>query len=358
MEYYIILFILYFLIGLIEINNKKKTEYSKIFALISLFPLFVLTAFRDVRVGNDTIAYVHTYNILSYISNFKDIFLYSRMEPGYIFINYIFAITGAEYICMQIFISGFIYYSLFRFLSRYSVNIGLSCIIFLGMRMFCGPMNVVRMWIALAILLFALDYFIQSKIYKANILIILAMTFHYSALIFLALNFTNSKLNTRNVIIIILTSVAIALAGKSFFDVATGSVGLYQGYLDSKYFNYDDNIAIYLTLLIDITLTGLYFFLFKIEKINYSKTLIIFVYLSIFSVGLDIIGLTNTIMTRISGYFYISWMILIPIAVNYIKKANIKLLIYCCLAIGFLAQFLVVMIFRPTWNGVVPYVWY
>lgn len=358
MEYYIILFILYFIIGLLEINNKVKPEYSKIFALVSLFPLFVLTAFRDVSVGNDTIAYFHTYSILSHINSFKDMFLYSRMEPGYIFINYIFAMAGAEYIYMQIFISGFIYYSLFRFLSRYSVNIGLSCIIFLGMRMFCGPMNVVRMWIALAILLFALDYFIQSKIYKANILIIVAMTFHYSALIFLALNFTNSKLNTRNVIIIILTSIAIAVAGKSFFDVATGSIGLYQGYLDSKYFNYDDNIAIYLTLVIDIALTGLYFFLFKIEKIKYSKILMIFAYLSIFSIGLDIIGLTNTIMNRISGYFYISWLVLIPIAVNYIKKIDIKLLVFCLVTLGFLSQFLVVMIYRPTWNGVVPYVWY
>ena len=146
--------------------------------------------------------------------------------------------------------------------------------------------------------------------------------------------------------------------GNTFFEVLTNSLGIYQGYLNSKYFNYDDNIAVYITLLIDICLVGLFYFLTRGKPFVDSRDISVFVYLVIISMCLDTIGLTNTIMSRISGYFYISWMVLLPLAVNHIRNGEKKLFIYSCLAIGFFLQFLVIMIYRPQWYGVVPYTWY
>ena len=357
MEYYIILYILYFFIGLTEINKKEKS--SGFLCFICLVPLFALTAFRDFSVGNDTMPYYNTYLTIHMLDDLKQAFLYSRMEPGYVFVNYIFSILNIQYIYLQIFVSMFIYYSLFIFFRKYSFNIGLSCMIFLGMRMFCGPMNVVRMWIALAILLYALDYFLSRKKYLGNCFVVLATMFHYSALIFLLLNFIYKiKIKKKYIAVLIFSSLGIAAIGNTFFEVLTNSLGIYQGYLNSKYFNYDDNIAVYITLLIDICLISLLYFIARRKYFDSFENVSIFFYLVIISMCLDIIGLTNTIMSRISGYFYISWIVLLPLAVNYIQNGEKKLFIYSCLAIGFFLQFLVVMIYRPQWYGVVPYTWY
>lgn len=357
MEYYVTLYILYFFIGLTEINKKGKSLGFLCF--ICLVPLFVLTAFRDFSVGNDTMPYYNTYLSIHMLYDLKQALLYSRMEPGYIFLNYLFSSFNIQYIYMQIFISAFIYYSLFRFLRKYSLNIGLSCMVYLGMRMFCGPMNVVRMWIALAVLLYALDYFLSREKYLANCLVVLATMFHYSALIFLFLNFIYKiKIKKKYIAVLMFSSLGIAAIGNTFFEVLTNSLGIYQGYLNSKYFNYDDNIAVYITLLIDICLVGLFYFLTRGKPFVDSRDISVFVYLVIISMCLDIIGLTNTIMSRISGYFYISWMVLLPLAVNHIRNGEKKLFIYSCLAIGFFLQFLVIMIYRPQWYGVVPYTWY
>lgn len=357
MEYYVILYILYFCIGIMEINNRRKQ--TTFLCAVCLIPLFILTAFRDFSVGNDTITYYNVYLTIGMMDDLKQAFLYSRMEPGYVFFNYLFNSFDFQYIYMQIFVSAFIYYSLFRFLRKYSLNIGLSCMIFLGMRLFCGPMNVVRMWIALAILLYALDYFLSNKIYLANIFVILAAMFHYSAMIFLIMNFIYKvRMKKKHFATLVFSSVVVAIIGRPFFEVLTNSIGLYQGYLNSNYFNYDDNIAVYITLLIDICLVSLFYFLTRRKHFDGFKNVSLFVYLVIISMCLDIIGLTNTIMSRISGYFYISWMVLLPLAVNYIQKAEKKLFIYSCLAISFILQFLVIMIYRPQWNGVVPYTWY
>ena len=357
MEYYVILYILYFGVGIMEINNRRKQ--TSFWCAVCLMPLFILTAFRDFSVGNDTIPYYNTYLTIYMLDDLKQAFLYSRMEPGYVFINYIFASLNIQYIYLQVCISAFIYYSLFRFLCKYSFNVGLSCMIFLGMRLFCGPMNVVRMWIALAILLYALDYFLSNKIYLANFFVILAAIFHYSAMIFLIMNLIcKVGMKKKYFAILVFSSVLVAIIGRPFFEMLTNYIGLYQGYLNSNYFNYDDNIAVYITLLIDICLVSLFYFLTRRKQLDGFKNVSVFVYLVIISMCLDIIGLTNTIMSRISGYFYISWMVLLPLAVNYIRKADKKLFIYSCLAISFFLQFLVVMIYRPQWNGVVPYTWY
>ena len=360
MEYYTFLFVIYFLVGILELMYNYSPMVKKICSYFCLLPLAVMTAFRDFSVGNDTWTYYYTYDIISFSDSLSNSLEYSRMEPGYVALNYTFSQLGFEYIVMQAIISFFIYFSLIHFIGKYSVNVGFSCIVFLGMRMFCGPMNVVRMWIALCFLLYAIDYIRSRNIICAVFFIACGSLFHYSLAICFPLIFiSNLNFNFKNVITMITLSVSFATLGKSFFEIVTRYTGLYQGYLNSNYFDIENNIAIYLTAGLDVIFLIFTLFMLKKEIVSLkSIELKVFLFMSVITICIDILGFSNSIMGRLSGYFSICWLVLLPLAIENINSKVHRIGVFMLFSLCFYLQLYIVMLYRPQWNGVVPYIWY
>ena len=174
--------IFYLIIGFLELFH---IPISKKFLCIScLLPAFVLTAFRDVSVGCDTLSYLRNFTRIGFSNNLADAFLYSRMELGYVSITYFFSHFWKSFLLQQVLVTLFIYISFYFFLVKYSKNIGLSCFIFLTMRLMFGPMNVVRMYIAIGILLFSIPYLIKSNFLKFFLFVAVAALFHKTAISF------------------------------------------------------------------------------------------------------------------------------------------------------------------------------
>lgn len=342
----------------LHINRRKATFFL-------LIPAFFLVAFRDLSIGNDTYMYSYGFERINQMQTLSEAISNSRYELGYVIVNYVVGMFNGNYQLFQVIITAFIFMSLFCFVSEYSCNVGLSCYIFLTTRMMIGPMNTVRMWCAIAILLFSIKFIEKRKLIVFCIIVVCATLFHKTAIVFLiSYPLCNKKNNgTKLPLWIIISSCVISVFGNTVFVKVTNMIGIYEGYLNSVYFNNDSNIAVILGLLIDVSFAILFILykqkliesshaderiseVFEFNRISYVLFFLV--------VGLDIIGLNNTIMNRISTYYSVTFLCSIPNLVMCIKgktQITVQLAIMFFLAL----QFYIVMIYRPEWNGVTPY---
>ena len=333
----------------------------KIVIFCLLFPMFMMSAFRAETIGTDTENYLRTYNYIA-DCNLLNAFVVSRMESGYVFLNYICSHFGISFLGMQVIINIFIYYSLSCFFFKYSPNIGLSCFLFLSLRMMFGPMNVVRMYIALAILLWAIPYIQKRKFCSFTIVCLIASSFHLAALLFWILYPLCVWKNKFKNYVIWSIAIAIALLGNLFFVKITSSIGIYEGYLNSQYFDGSIKVATYLSLVINLC-----FYLFilianksrlRMERGGGELSML---YVSSVSMkiilAIGLVGLTNSIMSRLSGFFDIFLLFLIPYSFYSLDNILKRYCLGFIMMILLVMQFLIVLMYRPNWNGVVPFEW-
>lgn len=375
MVIYSVIAVVYGLFALFSFGKRSKRKKRRYWVtVIVLMPLLILTALRGTTVGNDTFMYLRAYNYFSQLDSMKYAVLNTRFEPGFAILNYVSSHIGISYINLQILMSLFIYLSLARFISKYSDNIWLSCYVFLTLRFAFGPMNVVRMWIAVAILSYAIPLIENRKTLRFVLLVIAAGMFHYSAFIFIFFPlFSRIKWNTNRIWLLMIASVGILTVATPLFTFITRLIGRYSGYLDSVYFS-ENNVGTYLSFAIDLA----FFILIYLEKkerrrINkygrYSYVVpegddntkkesdIVFAAILI-AIALDIIGLSNSIMNRLSNYYRIFFLLAIPEALLKIRIRSNAWIIKSFIIFALAVQFIIVITYRPHWSGVIPYLFF
>lgn len=364
MSIFIVLLFYYGIASIITI--KKEYNFNENLAILfALIPAFVLIGFRGIDVGSDTWFYAHGFESIASHNTLLEAIKNSRYEVGFVFINFVCAKIGFSYNMLQILITFFICVSIGIFLKRYSLNVWVSSFVFYTLRYMLGPMNTVRMWIAIAILLFAIPYLQKQQLIRFFIIVLIACLFHSTALIFAVLYpLSKLKITKNKIVILISTALAIGYIGTPFFAWLTQKLNMYSGYLTSVYFVYDNNIAVYFTLAIDLCLLLFIFLEYRKDSENKSQedaeidlipieNIIKIAILLI--VAIDIVGLKNTIMNRISTYFGMFWIVGIPSALKRIDYRHNREVVWIVMGMLLSVQFLIVLIFRPGWNSVVPY---
>lgn len=359
---YIGLMTLYGVCSFFNISKEAKNLRRNVFSGIMLIPMFFIVAARDLSIGNDTEVYYNGFMSIARADSLSDAFMNSRYESGYVILNYIISHMGMGYYMFQIIVTAFIFISLYVFIVRNSENIAFSCFIFVSMRMLFGAMSIMRMWIAIAILLYAINAIKAQKIYRFLFFVFCAMLFHKTAIVFIIL-YPISKFSNQRAIksLLIVGACIISFGGTAFFSFFTSITGQYEGYLDSVYFNNPNMIGVILSLFIDIAFLIIFIvyrkqFLMDAMDNNSKISLSHISYLATYViVAIDIIGLQNTIMNRISAYFTVIYLYAIPHLTESLHDRQdakvLRLIIICCLMI----QDYIVMLLRPEWNGVTPY---
>ena len=359
MLFYLIILSIYFLLSQFHFVFKTKRQEG-FFHFLLIIPLFVQCAFRATSVGNDTLTYYYGFDRIKNYSSLLEMVTESRYEIGYSTVTYLFSKLGFDYYFLQLVLSAFIYFSIFVFINKYSSNFYLSCFVLVTLRYSVGTMNTTRMWLAISILLYSIDYVLNKKLIPFVLIVLLASSFHFTSLIFLLLYPLSSvKLDLKKIIIVTLSSAVVLLVGRPFFIQITSLIGRYQGYLNSEYFNFEGNIAILITLAIDLSLFIFTYYCLRNESSVNSDSGISIINIQLVSalvvLSLSIIGLSNTIMARLSAYYGVFYMLSIPNSINILSNNNSKLYIKNIIMLFLFAQFIVVMIYRPNWNGVLPY---
>ena len=364
-----ILLVIYALGSMAKIKgiNEKQNDILRFFVL---FPMFALCAFRALSIGNDTQIYYYGYTRIGQYASLIAAIQGSRYEIGYTLLSYSMHKLGVSFLGMQIIISIIVYYSFYRFFVKYSNNFSFSCFVFLTLRYSMSTMNVVRMWLAIAILLYAIPFIQKRNLVPFLVLVAIASSFHSTALVFAILYpAAKVRINNRIVFSTFIVSWLLLLVGRPVFARVTSMIGRYSGYLSSNYFVFESNIAVYMTLAINLALFLLIYITFgkNGEKLyepttgNINSGLMIeqiSLVCGLLVVAFSIVGLGNTIMDRISVYFGVMFTISIPSIYEHINLQHNKKLLYISMLLGLTAQYLVVMIMRPGWNGVTPYLFF
>ncbi len=358
--------IIYYLFGYLCFKKNVSDRMKRRYVFFALLPAFLLVAFRGVLVGNDTYTYYYAFEKYKVHGTFASILGSSLREPGFLLLNYICIHLGLSYTFMQIVISAFIYYSLYRFISRYSNDTWLSCLLFILSRHMFGTMNTMRMWAAIAIVLFAVPYVIKRKVVPVVLITVAAMMFHFTAIVFLVIYFlVGIEWDNKNVIASIMIASIISFMGRPFFLLVTRIINRYSGYLDGRYFD-SGGTATYVSLIIQICFFAFVFIEYK--KWNYRdrqaggfEELHANVYYDGYLLSsmlvmllLDIIGLNNTIMSRISAFFAPATYLSVPYSIASSEIKNRRILTFTIVSL-LLLNFIIVMKFRPGWYGVSDY---
>ena len=373
MKLYICIVLYYVLSMVIEkiLHNRLN---RKIWVLIIVLPLLILSAFRAPTVGNDTFNYYRSYMMVSQEAFFSP--SQSRLELGYIFYMRLIALFGFSYLGFQIITSTFIMFSVSRFIYKYSSNMAFSFFIFITARMFFNSMNISRQFLSIAILLFSIDFIKERKFIKFTIFVLLATSIHFTSIVFFVVYpLSYIKFNAKKTILLLSLGVISAISFDKLIQIFVSVTGRYAGYLEGGYFNFEGNIAIYINLIINLL-----FFLVAVftkywrcdelekldEKLGLNNQFIkqgfsnenLWYIFCLLTLILSIIGLNATILSRIESYYSIFFLAFIPNVVKYIRSKELRAIVTLGIIVGLFASFIVVMVFRPYWTTVYPYVWY
>lgn len=168
------------------LNIKTDPVAFRLLAVVSALPLTILSAFR-FEIGTD---YLYTYKPLFLnILNGSSTFMQPKTERGFfLLIKFIQLFTDNPqwiFIITSILFLGLIYYYIYE----YSLDVPLSIFILVGTTLYFCSYNMVRQMLAFAIAFYAFRFIPRRKFIIYMLLIMLAGSFHYAALICLPLYF-------------------------------------------------------------------------------------------------------------------------------------------------------------------------
>lgn len=328
------------LFGVLSNNFLKKRNIttSKLFIVFSFLAAFIPSAIR-YGIGIDYFNYINSYYFVSSISDFN---ILSFKESGFELINLIakYIMGDPQYIFVfsAMLLLIFIYKAILD--NKNIINIGFALFIFMTLFYF-SSYNTVRQSIAIGIVFYSYKYISERKLWKFIIFILLASLFHVTALFILPmyfiLNSKSHKLKYFKVGIFIII-ILIIFKNYSLFLQKITTVELFNSYAT---YQLDTQIRIGTgigQILIRIPLI-LPILLLRKKIINYNKPYEILIDMIMIEPFLAIFSYVSTYVDRMSLYFSIVYILILPTIPKVINKklksASVIYIIICCLAYWF-----------------------
>ncbi len=374
MAVYIITFILIMILaGLI--HPERGGRRRKRFIISSFGILILISSLRKYTVGTDLRLYY--YNSFRQFLNWdwKD-YNVNIYETGYYFYNILIGKLTSD---PQIFIaitSIFTFLIFAWFIYKNSQDIYMSVFLFIALHFWFMYMNIIRQTIAVCIVLIASEILKSKKIRKMKyfifiVMIILASTFHNSALIMLVLfplsfiQFERKEILTSIFLVLIAiftySKIFVLLSGfinhRNYVDVY-----LAQGEADISVIGYFSALmytAIFILGSINLVIK-------RNKKIASNRYILIdndngytddyLMYMLLIIMITRILSIKLTIIGRISYYFYPFIWIALPRIMSRISSINSRQILRSCIYFCGILLFLVIGYLRGAMlYGTIPY---
>lgn len=325
--------------------------------------LFVLSAFRADTVGGDLERYLPHFESICTSSSLLEAIKDSNSESGFVVFQKILGYispTERAFIFVTSFLS---LIGPFYFIWRYSPWPIYSLLLYFAWGFYSNTFNNVRQSIAISIILCSFPFIFDRKFVKYLIATVIATTFHSSAIFCIFMYFIpNLKLKVRNVIVSLVFSFA-------FYAIL--GIALIKFVLDVYWTRYDSE---------DLLLTGgsgmgrfaiyaIYAtFLYVTYLIcggggNSNRSIYVdfLMWLLVFSPMVQLFATQVATLTRLTFYYFIPSVVLVPLVLNRIKSIHMKdiisvsllfiMYLYMCLIVYERVQGTM-----SNYQGVIPYV--
>ena len=252
---------------LLSIHLQKKISHiqiKKVFSFILGIEMFLIMGLRSPSVGKDLENYFILYNSISNISIFE-----TSTEPGFVLFLKLLNLFGVGEQGFILLTSLIISVSISWFIYKYSKNIFLSFFLHVTIGLFAFSLSGVRQSLAVSLILIAIYFTLNKKWIKAGLVNLIAISAHYSAIIYLPFillgylnikDFKKIKYRTYIYFIIIFTLIFISV-NTNWISNAFRSFDV----IDTYYTNYLDKD---LNLIYIFTLSSIPILLFIVFKIK------------------------------------------------------------------------------------------
>ncbi len=314
-------------LGLIKLIFLNKKNSRKLFVIISGLSLFLISALRSIYFTTDVQLYVNKYISISYINLYElwiNFITNTGKDPFFYVFSKVISLLGASYRVWLAIIAGFFCYSISKFIYKYSEEAYISVIALVSLGYFYFSLSGLRQTLALSIILFSYKYLIERRLIPFIIVIIFGSLFHFSAIVFLiAYPLSRMKIGWKQVVGVLAALVAAYLFRPQI-------IGLLSN------LNMNDQYTYYLehgtTLTISGFLIQLFIYLFCLYFKNDilkcdNKNLTLY---NLLFLGLVFQAFATVIAEffRISMYFSIFSIVLIPKAIVAEKDKYLRVIIY------------------------------
>src|SRR5699024_193999 len=147
----------------IILSKIDKRTKIKIITVLFFIVLLLISSLRSVNVGTDMNVYFSRYSIIGETS-FNELYKLNELwgfEYGYMIFNKIMFSISTSYYFFTFVTSGFILFSFYKFMYKYSSNITVSYTLFILLYFFGTSLNLIRLFLAISINLFRIKYLID-----------------------------------------------------------------------------------------------------------------------------------------------------------------------------------------------------
>lgn len=315
------------IIGLIRVITYLKLKDDKVFVVFSMCFIFAISALRSIYFGPDVLGYVSKYISLSSVNIttlWKEFIDGAGKDPIFYLFSKMISMLGANYQIWLAIISGIFCIACFKLIDRYSNEPYLSIVALFALGYLYFSFTGLRQTIALSIVILSYKYLRERRFLPFAALVLFSSLFHSSAIIFLVAYFIqNIKIGWKQVIGI---SVAFILA--NFFNEQIHSF-LYSLNITDNYSYYIQYGTTASNLVFFVHLFIYLFCLFYKKEVLKADPKNLSLYNLLF-LGLIFQSFSVVIAEafRISMYFNIFSIILIPKAISKERSSEIKIIIY------------------------------
>lgn len=339
-----------------EIKSREREIISRINYFIIFVICFIISAFRDISIGRDTHAYMQFFHKVDNYGIDKNAYY----EKGYQYFNLLISYFTSNKQAILIVSSFVVLLTIFYFCYKRSNYKFLSIYLLFSLMFYYNSMNILRQYIAISIVIVAYKFVKERKFLKYLTTIILASSFHQSALFCLIMYFIPLfKLNKKNITCMIGVSIAAFLGFSLIFDfisIIFPSYKAYETIYEGKSLATFLEIIFYVILLI----TNISIIFFNRNKSNNNKNHndnVILTYFMLIGVLVTFLSLKINLINRIAEFFLIFSIVGVPNVISSIRNKKNKLIVLI-FVIGITFTYnMVIFVFRPEWQGVIPYKW-
>lgn len=312
--------------GKVSMRVEVASRHNRNFIILLCIELIFFAGLRDTDIGADTSLYLRALDY--YASLPKDNILSAKLvypfdfEPGYFLFTKLCALAGMSEMQFLLLIAVIIYVPFCRFLYRYSENPMMSFIYWFAFGLFGYSLGLFRQMIAISITLYGFSYIKERKLVRYLLITILASTFHLSALIVIPLYFIYIFDVKRIFKWVLILETIVYVGARTVLLFILRFFPRYAGYIGGQYDLQEQGNTMFVFL--NILLILGYYIYCKNEK-NQNPTMHICINAMMVAVVIQAMAHVMAILGRITNYYSIYMVLLIPMCINRYFKQRSKL---------------------------------
>lgn len=320
-------------------HSPQKTAAFGLFLLglvLSMLPLILVSGLRSQNIGLDTRTYANEYQNIA-TNRFGLGYHSSWLSPGYVILCKIVALfAGENPVAITFVVAMFTFLFLFLAVYQNSSDFFLSIYLYFCSALFFQTMNQSRQQLAISVTTYSLTYIKRRDFRMFLTFVLLAASIHASALAFLPAYFlANLKINKRN-FLFYLTAAACCVA---LFPLLTRLLQYtgYGWYIGSVYDIEARDSAVWNLVFRLLLLAGFFCFVKGVLQRNPQNRILY--NMAMVCVILQVLTVQSYIFGRVTTYYFIFFIFLIPEIVHSARRSETKLFLCATVMILFAAYF-------------------